>query len=543
MAAAREPDSAPADSAEGRALLQDRLVRLARIGFVLNLVFFPLGAVLRTMLGANHGGELSAVIRGSSVFHLGAIVVLLIFWRVLRRGAPSAPILHALDAGMVLSVTGIFTLMGFSGPPWMRPEMFVLFLVSSFLVLRAALVPSSGTRTAWVSALAFVPLLLGTYFFYRANPRPAPIPTATGFTAGIAMLALFSVVIATIVSRTVHHLRDRVREAMQLGQYTLDEKIGEGGMGVVWKARHAMLRRPTAIKLLPPERAGEQNLARFEREVQLTSLLTHPNTVAIYDYGRTPNGIFYYAMEYLDGLDLQTLVENDGPQDPARVSQLLVQVCGALQEAHGIGLVHRDIKPANILVCERAGTADVVKVLDFGLVKQLEGADGLRATQSVVGQIVGTPYYLSPEAITGGDALDGRSDLYALGAMAYFLLTGAPPFTGHTMVEICGHHLHTPVPPPSVRLGRPLPVKLEQLVMACLAKKPEDRPTDAAALREALLRSEAGSYEQEKALAWWKTRGRPLRDRLIDKRAQAHASVPPPPHKNRLTCAVCPRAA
>jgi serine/threonine-protein kinase len=275
-------------------------------------------------------------------------------------------------------------------------------------------------------------------------------------------------------------------------------------MGVVYKASHALLRRPAAIKLLHPERAGEQNLKRFEREVQLTSTLTHPNTIGIYDFGRTAEGTFYYAMEYVDGFDLQTLVERDGPQDPARVAHLLAQLAGALREAHGVGLIHRDVKPANIMLCERGGMADVVKVLDFGLIKGL-GRQGDPA-QSEIPRIVGTPLYLSPEALTAPDRVDARSDLYAVGAVGYFLLTGVPPFSGNNLLEVCGHHLHSNPVPPSERLGAPIPRQLEALILSCLAKSPERRPASAASLQAALLRC-AVAWTEERAARWWAERG------------------------------------
>ena len=226
-----------------------------------------------------------------------------------------------------------------------------------------------------------------------------------------------------------------------VGAYTLEEKVGEGGMGVVYKASHALLRRPAAIKFLASDRAGEHAVERFEREVQVTSRLTHPNTISIYDFGRTPDGAFYYAMEYVDGLDLQTLVERHGPQPPARVAHLLAQLAGALAEAHAAGLIHRDIKPANVMVCERGGMLDVVKVLDFGLVKEMDArSDGTGADN---GRIVGTPLYLAPEALTAPESLDARSDLYALGALGYFLLSGSAPFSGTNVVDVCRQHLHS----------------------------------------------------------------------------------------------------
>ena len=230
-----------------------------------------------------------------------------------------------------------------------------------------------------------------------------------------------------------------------------------------------MLRRPTAIKLVPPEKAGPQQLMRFEREVQNTAELQHPNTIQIFDYGHSPDGVFYYAMEYLDGIDLDDLVERHGPQAPGRVVHILEQACAALTEAHDKGLVHRDIKPANIFLCHRGGIPDVVKVLDFGLVKELATDGGV----TNVDVVAGTPAYLSPEAITAPDTLGPAADIYALGAVGYFLLTGEPVFGGATVVEICGHHVHSAPPPPSERTAVNLSEQLEALILRCLAKKPD----------------------------------------------------------------------
>jgi serine/threonine protein kinase len=273
-------------------------------------------------------------------------------------------------------------------------------------------------------------------------------------------------------------------------------------MGEVYRAEHAMLRRPTAIKLLLPGRVSAEALARFEREVQLTSRLSHPNTIIIYDYGRTPDAIFYYAMEFLDGLSLDALVAADGPQAPGCVVRALLQVAGTLAEAHGIGLIHRDIKPANIMVCDRGG-APIVKVFDFGLVKKIDdGGEQIALTNA--NAITGTPLYLAPESITHSNQVDGRIDIYALGAVGYFLLTGTPPFDGRTVVEICGHHLHTPPDPPSARLGRPVPPKLETLILACLAKDPNKRPHDAEELLTMLSQCEGESpFGAAEARSWW----------------------------------------
>ena len=314
-------------------------------------------------------------------------------------------------------------------------------------------------------------------------------------TIGLATIAFF-------FRYRTRALREQVRAALQLGSYTLIEKMGEGGMGVVYRAKHTMLRRPTVIKLLPREKVDEQSLQRFEREVQLTSQLNHPNIVSVYDYGRSASGVFYYAMEYLDGATLQDVVELDGPQPAARVVRILDQVAAALAEAHAVSLIHRDIKPANIMLVEQGVRPDVVKVLDFGLVKELGPVDGAMLTRT--GTITGTPMYFSPEALKDPDSIDGRSDLYSLGAVGYLLLTGQDVFTGTTIAEVCSAHLHHNPKRPSERIERSLSVDLETLILRCLAKDPADRPQDARALRIALQAcTDVGDWTDQDARAWW----------------------------------------
>jgi serine/threonine protein kinase len=320
---------------------------------------------------------------------------------------------------------------------------------------------------------------------------------------GLSIWCVAATFASAVVSRVIYGLISQVREVMQLGQYRVGERIGEGGMGTVYRAEHAMLRRPTAIKLLLPGRVSAEALARFEREVQLTSRLSHPNTVAIYDYGRTSDGVFYYAMEYLDGISLEMLVAEDGPQPDGRIVHVLSQVAGALAEAHSVGLIHRDIKPANIMLCERGGMPDVAKVVDFGLVKKIDGGSD-QVTLTTTDTLAGTPLYMAPESITRPDQIDGRADLYALGAVGYFLATGVPPFMGRSVVEICGHHLHTEPDRPSLRLGRPMTAKLEGILLACLAKAPENRPRDAQELLTLLAECEGETrWSNAQAKDWW----------------------------------------
>jgi serine/threonine-protein kinase len=333
----------------------------------------------------------------------------------------------------------------------------------------------------------------------------------------MGIMCIFGIVLSAVGAHVLYGLRETARHALQLGQYTLLDKIGEGGMGVVYLAQHALLRRPTAVKLLPPGRASPNDVERFEREVQLTSLLTHPNTVAIYDYGRTPDGVFYYAMEYLDGFSLDELVRLTGPQPPGRIIHILRQALRALAEAHGLGIIHRDIKPANILLCERGGVYDFVKVVDFGLVKELESESDARGNATEITAIIGTPHYISPEAIRSPSELDPRSDLYALGAVGYFLLTGKPPFDGNTLIEIYSHHLHTNVAWPA----RPVPESpsddLEAVLRACLAKAQKDRPRDAATCLALLDQCRnAHAWGPREAHAWWMEHGALRRRRQLN---------------------------
>jgi hypothetical protein len=319
----------------------------------------------------------------------------------------------------------------------------------------------------------------------------------------LSSLAIY--VFMVVVARLQVAARRSAIEAKKLGQYSLDEKIGEGGMGVVYRGHHALLRRPTAIKLLNVENTTDASIARFEREVQITSQLNHPNTIVIFDYGRTPEGVFYYAMEYLDGLSLEALVRQDGPQHEGRVIHILQQVCGSLAEAHGVGMVHRDIKPANLMLTQRGGAYDFVKVLDFGLVKALDANQ--QASLTAAGSLTGTPLYLSPEAVQIPDHVDPRSDLYAVGAVGYFLLTGTPVFDGASVVEICMKHVQAAVDPPSQRLGRRVSPDLEALILRCLSKRPEDRPQNAGELIDQLeALAGARTWTRHDAGQWWQAR-------------------------------------
>lgn len=504
--------SASTGTEEGRSFLQSRIALFGGWVFTISGAFYLVGAFVRLLIGPPLGFDQPFV--DPNMFHLVATLAAGAVWAVARFARLTTPGLLQLDAAGTFVVCGFFGLMagafamghieGYGDP---NHALFIGLLACSYtLISRAISVPCTSTRTVWISSLAMLPILIAGSVALHANV--SGVPLVSGLVDLVSWVAA-AVAMAAISSRVIFGLRAEVARIRKLGQYTLEARLGEGGMGIVYRARHALLRRPTAIKILPPSRSSEDDVRRFEREVQLTATLSHPSTVVIFDYGRTPDGVFYYAMELLEGLNLEQLVARDGPQPPGRVIHVLYQVAGALAEAHDVGLIHRDIKPANIILSERGGLPDVAKVVDFGLVKHF---DPLTADTSVgvtaANVIVGTPLYMSPEAIThAGTAagLDGRSDLYSLGAVAYFLLTGKPVFEARNVVEICSHHLHTPPVPPSQRSGRPIPAELENTVLRCLAKDRADRFPSARALQDALAAAaRVTPWSHGMALDWWK---------------------------------------
>jgi len=458
--------------------------------------------------------------------HLIAVAGLAAAWALCLGKPRPAWLLAAIDLVGSLAVLTMVSIMIAFAPAGWRTQLMGTGLFVFVITLRAALVPSPPTWTAVVCVIAALPVPLGAYVATLHDPtwsealfpRIAVLLIVTGWcVAGTAS--------AYAISRIVYGLRAEVKSAMRLGQYTLEEKIGEGGMGTVYRARHALLRRPTAIKLLSPERSGAANVKRFEREVQLTSLLTHPNTIAIYDYGHTQDGAFYYVMELLDGISLHDLCEEDGPQPAGRVTFILAQAASALAEAHDAGLIHRDVKPANIMLCERGGMADFVKVLDFGLVKDMTESESTDAARSSADAIAGTPLYMAPETVTNPKEVDARVDIYALGAVGYWLLTAEPPFEGANLVEVLSHHLHSIPKTPSERLGREVPTELEALIMKCLAKTPGDRPASMHELAGALRALETRlAWSEAEAHAWWHARS--SSKKLAAERLGAQLSAP-----------------
>jgi len=315
----------------------------------------------------------------------------------------------------------------------------------------------------------------------------------------IGGITALSLVAAFMSAFLLSRLSRQLGRAQRLGAYTLERKISEGGMATIHLARHALLKRPTAIKILKKHVATDEFIHRFEREVQLASQLLHPNTVEIYDFGRTADGEPYYVMEFLDGVTLADLVRDTGRVPPGRAIHILRQVAAALREAHMRGLVHRDVKPENVMLCRR-GEDDVVKLLDFGLVKNLEGAETRDLTRQL--SIIGTPVYMAPERLLKPSDVDVRSDIYALGAVGYFLLTGRPVFEGDDTLAISNQVLHAPAPRASARIE--VPEGLDALIAACLEKDRARRPQTAQAVVDALDRlASRQAWTQSDAAAWW----------------------------------------
>jgi len=443
-----------------------------------------------------------ALIDPSIHFHFVAVLIFSAVW-IFSRGAPRsyAYVRRVESIGLLLGSGALIGMGAFLPREYHAATIVTLALTQGFFA-RAIFVPSDARRTLLLCCLVGAALIASVFFSSIGDDHSSALLPATV----CAVWWTLTTVLCVAASRLIYGLRKQVDDAEQLGQYTLEEKLGEGAMGVVYRARHAMLARPTAVKLLLPDRIGATSLARFEREVQLTAQLTHPHTVTIFDYGRTPEGIFYYAMELLEGASLDRIVEVDGPQPPERVAYIMDQVAAALSEAHGKGLIHRDIKPANIILTQQGGEPDVAKVVDFGLVKSMQDGEG--ANLSSTGAVAGTPYYMAPESILAYQEVDARTDIYALGAVCYFLLTGEPVFKGKNAGEVCTHHVHTEPIPPSKRCDARVPPDLESTILDCLAKEPRHRPATAGHLRARLW---AGGtlrkWNTDRARRWWRKHG------------------------------------
>jgi serine/threonine-protein kinase len=367
-------------------------------------------------------------------------------------------------------------------------------------------------RRMWIGSLVAASMgPVAVILAYLLGRRVPPLAVTVAYYVPTYIFAA----VATLPSAMFQRMGRQIKVARELGSYELVERLGGGGMGAVYRARHRFLARDAAVKLVRPEALGntesaaQAQLRRFEREAQATASLQSEHSIRLFDFGATEDGSFYYVMELLDGRDLHSLVKEFGPLPHQRAMYLLRQVCHSLAEAHARGMVHRDVKPGNIFLCRMGLEFDFIKVLDFGLVKtgrQDASADVTRTPITGQEQLIGTPAYMSPEMILGGPVIDRRADVYGIGCVAFYLLTGTPVFDGNKM-QVLVDHMHTVPPPPSARLGAALPAAVDAFVLDCLRKTPADRPPDA---RELLNRISAdnlaGGWSNADAEAWWQDR-------------------------------------
>ena len=518
--------STPHLSAETRDLLRNRL-RMAAImlfvgffAFLIRYAFYwsESGAVEHMPMFYTHA--IVTVVLGAFAVrlcrHCSYSLAKLRVAELVIFGCPALYFLvHALDTNMYLAKlpTG-----------QARIEMIVtpwLLLIFTY----AMFIPNTWQRAAAVlGVIGAVPIGLLAYFeFTPEYQQLLSQMTYKGFISAQVLIIAIAVFVSIVGVHTIGTLRREAFAAKQLGQYRLKKRLGSGGMGEVYLAEHQMLKRPCAVKLIRPEKAGDPRmLARFEREVRATAKLSHWNSIDIYDYGRTADGTFYYVMEYLPGHNLGELVEGYGPVPPGRTIYLMDQVCAALAEAHGIGLVHRDIKPANIFCAYRGGVFDVVKLLDFGLAKPTmdKGAD---AQLTLAGTVTGSPLFMSPEQASGEDGVDARSDIYSLGAVLYYMLTGQPPFMSDNPLKVMIAHASQEVVPPR-HINPDLPGELEEVVMRCLEKDPDHRFQDVTSLRNAFHEVVLDdAWSSELAAKWWSCNGCPERKKLAAELVEAAA--------------------
>jgi serine/threonine-protein kinase len=487
---------------EERSMLQARLALFALVLGAVSAIAIPLALVVKAAIDAAHWRAYATAPHQAASAAIAALLLAGGYaTRTSRRGARFSTLLAA-DAIGTLVATALVSVNSAFEQPGQAAALTVALSAGFLSTLRAVIVPSSGRRTLVLGAAASAVALAAEAIHATLAPSPSTVLShQVGVTA--LWLALLTGG-ATVGSSVIFGLR---REAVRLrvaGQYLLERKVGEGSMGEVFEARHTLLRRRAAIKLLSrSSRPDAARIARFEREAQLTAQLRHPNTVAVYDFGQTQAGVLYYAMEYLEGLTLEELVAREGHLPAGRVAHILDQVLASLEEAHARNLVHRDIKPANVMI-EGGVVADAVKVLDFGLVHEVpSGDDGARGTAP----LAGTPAYMAPECYAPGYVPHPASDVYSVAAVGYFLLTGSAVFDASSLRDMRRLHQTARPEPPAARLGHPVAPDLAELLLAGLAKDPGARPASAAAFREALAAcSKSEAWSQSTARAWWASR-------------------------------------
>ncbi|HYJ94849.1 MAG TPA: serine/threonine-protein kinase [Vicinamibacterales bacterium] len=441
-----------------------------------------------------------------------SIAMALVIWALAM--SPRIPLSTVMNVGLAFEVVSCY---GIALAEYLEPTRLNLngwiglSWVAAWAPLFTVVIPTRPVKAALVTLVSVlsVPIVIG---FMVVSERTTFRPDANRFFFWTVLPYLLITIMAYVGARVVYTLGRAVTEARELGSYRLVERLGQGGMGEVWRAKHRLLARPAAIKLIRAAdgtgtAAQQEAIRRFEREAQVTAGLSSPHTVQLFDFGVADDGSFYYVMELLNGLDLERLVQRYGPIPAERAVYLLRQVCQSLAEAESYGLVHRDIKPANLFVCRYGGEHDFLKVLDFGIAKPAPdmmqtGAMGF--TQDNVLQ--GTPAYIAPEQVMNGSNVDGRADIYATGCVGYFLLTGKPVFTGDTPMAVVVQHAHSQPAAPSESSELPIPPALDRLILDCLAKSPSDRPQSARELSQRLAEVDmANAWTEDRARDWWGT--------------------------------------
>jgi eukaryotic-like serine/threonine-protein kinase len=485
--------------------------RLRVLALLYAVVFFMAGIFPALVFPGDRARFLGSFLQwGPGVI---GIVVALLVAAVIQSAR--LPLPTVMNLGLTFEIASSYAIAAaeFADPMGleMHAGMLGLSWVAVWVVLFTVVVPTAPRRAllAALASVSSVPITIGLMIAsgttsFRLDPAP--------FFFGLVFPYLLVVGMAYVGARVVYHLGTEVKRARELGSYLLEEKLGEGGMGEVWRARHRMLARPAAIKLIRPSVAGNAHagvsaeaVRRFEREAQVIARLRSPHTVELFDFGMAADGAFYYVMELLDGLDADSLLRRFGPTPPERAIYLLRQVCHSLSEAQSCGLVHRDIKPANIFLCRYGEEYDFVKVLDFGIVGAVRDSVDPSPVHTGENAVHGTPAFMAPEQAMGTD-LDGRADIYATGCVAYWLLTGQFVFTAETPMGLLLKHAQTPPTPPSARMDRPIPPALDDLVLSCLAKDPANRPQSARELSLRLADVEgASAWTQDRAREWWAT--------------------------------------
>ena len=479
--------------------------RLRAIAVLYAAVFLTAGVLPALVFTADRARFFGSVVQWAPA--VAGIIVALVVAAVVR--CPPLPVATAMNIGLVFEVASSYAIAAaeFGDPGQIDGHQGYLGLswVAVWVVLFTIVVPTAPRR-ALVAALVSVSSVSVIIGLHLASGTTTLRIEPAQFFIGLVFPYLVVVGMAYFGARVLYRLGSEIRRARELGSYHLEEKLGQGGMGEVWRARHRMLARPAAIKLIRPSLAGgvsDAALHRFEREAQVIARLRSPHTVNLFDFGVASDGAFYYAMELLEGLDADSLVRRFGAVPADRAIHLIRQVCHSLSEAQSCGLVHRDIKPANIFVCKYGEEFDFVKVLDFGIVHAVRDVAETGSAGTQENALQGTPAFMAPEQAMGAE-LDGRADIYATGCVAYWLLTGKLVFTAETPMGVLVQHAQSTPTPPSARTDQPIPKSLDHLVLACLAKDPAKRPQSAKELSQRLATIEvAHAWTPERARVWW----------------------------------------